>query len=455
MNKYKTKITLFSPVCIALKRGTGNVIETLDYIPGSTIRGTLAMLYLRENGEYCESKKNWRLKKPEKEKFDAIFNSDKVRFGNCYPGNPEKAKVIPYTAISCKYFGEFLKRNFREDLKRHGVLDTLIPLAEYELIGKRLLSGEIEKKFERCPKKVDENVCDSVMDRFSGYYKQTKSTIFEQVEPSKRLIAHTEIMDSLETASPNRLYIMEVLNEKQEFIGYIEAEDSIFGDLKKLKQILEKKNLRIGSAKSRALGEIKLEIFLPVQSENKPILFPDEQWLKEDLRDRMTGMNNKIQEHLSRRYPQQETEYNSDDQDFKNLYFFSVTLHSDAILLDEIMRFKSTLEIQDIIESQPNLVPQQRNLLKRFKILRAWISTHLVSGWNSALKLPKEDDVVISKGSVFLFVTKSCQNIKEEEVSSLADILKQVEESGIGQRKNEGFGDIRICDEFHWEVLEK
>ena len=454
MNKYQMKITLNSPVCIAQKRGTGNVIETLDYIPGSTVRGALAMLYLQQKGKYNETKKNWVLEEPEKKKFAAIFNSDNVRFGNCYP---EGARVIPHTATSCKYFSEFRTGNLRRDrrLGRHGVLDTLIPLAEYELIGKKQSSGKMEKTFEKCQGEVDGQICEAIMDRFSGYYKQTDSSIFKQVNSSKRLIAHTAIMDSLETAFPNRLYTMEVLNEKQIFIGCIETDDAMLKNLRTLQELLGNNVLRIGSARSRALGEIKLELSLPIRPDDKLPFPPDEKWLTGDVGKRLEGMNKKMQEYVSQRYPQQETKPDPDVQKFKNHYFFSVTLHSNAILRDEILRFKSTLEIQDIIESQPNITSQQQSLLKKFQILRAWLSRHIVSGWNSALKFPKEDEVAISKGSVFLFVTKPCETLADEQVKTLADILKQVEESGIGQRKNEGFGNIRLCDEFHWEVPDK
>jgi len=444
MNKYRMEITLNSPVCIAQKRGIGNVIETLDYIPGSTIRGALAMLYLQKKGEYNDNEKIWELKeKKQKEQFNAVFNSDNARFGNCYP---EEAKVIPYTATSCKYFSGF-RKDPHDPAETHCVFDTLIPLAEHELIGKKQSSGKIEEKFENCQSKMDEQPCGAIMDRFSGYYKQTDSTLFERINLSKRLIARTAIMDSLGTAFPGRLYTIEALNEKdekgvrQKFSGCLETDETTF---KTLKEILENNTLRIGSAKSRALGEISLQLGTP-----SPL---DERWLIREVAERLKDMNSNMQKYVSQRYSQGQTDANTDIQNFKSRYFFSVTLHSDAILRDEILRFKSALEIQDLIDSQPNLTPQQQNLLKKFQILRAWLSAHVVSGWNTALKLPKEDEVAISKGSVFLFVTKPCETFADTEVQPLADILKQVEESGIGERKNEGFGNIRICDEFHWKV---
>jgi CRISPR-associated protein Csx10 len=116
MNNYNIRITLNSPVCIAQKRGIGDVIETIDYIPGSTIRGALAMQYIRQYGDYVSQQKQ--------DEFNSIFNSENTRFGNCYI---DDAKVIPFTASSCKYYAGFLA-----GLDQHGVYDNMIQYAMYE-----------------------------------------------------------------------------------------------------------------------------------------------------------------------------------------------------------------------------------------------------------------------------------------------------------------------------------
>jgi CRISPR-associated Csx10 family RAMP protein len=237
MNKYQINVTLLSPVCIAQKRGIGNVIQTLDYIPGSTIRGVLAMLYIRENGTDPNLK---------------IFTSDNVRFGNCYP---EGAKIIPFTATSCKYNRGFSTGRSPGD-GQHGVLDSLFEMAKYEVMQNRIADN-----FEYCEH------CKSVMDRFSGYYLQKGESDFSQVTVSNRLITRTAIMDTLETALPANLYTLEVLNEKkkkrnvyvpQEFIGEFETDDAVWFD--ELNNILSQYgNLaHIGIGKSRALGAVKI-----------------------------------------------------------------------------------------------------------------------------------------------------------------------------------------------------
>lgn len=419
MNKYKMTITLKSPICIARKRGTGNVIETLDYIPGSTIRGALAMLYMKLHGDYCTKNNTWWLPNPSKqEEFKLIFNSENTRFGNCYP---EGAKVIPFTASSCKYHSGFAP--ITDD--QHGVLDTLTGIAKYESLANSSPDYEILKKYEKCEE------CNSVMDRFGGYYRK-KGRDYELVRVSKRLIAHTAIMESLEIARPESLYTLEVLNEKkregkifkpQKFIGEFETDDAFDS----LKNLLEQNNIiYIGSAKSRALGEVEVEL----EDDN-------EQNSERSMSDRLNELNEEL-ESLGR-------------------YFFSVTLHSDVILRDEILRFKSTLDTCDLIETLENLsnslcsddIGMFKQIISSFQHHRNWLVTYLVTGWNTALKLPKEDEVTIPKGSVFLFSTE--KSLTDEQKDNLKRMLCLIEQAGVGERRNEGFGKIRVCDEFHLE----
>lgn len=395
--EYQLIIYLKSPVCIAKKRGTGNVLETIDYIPGSTIRGSMAMYYLERYGIWDSDKRLYILPEDKKTEFNHFFNSNAVCFNNAYP---EGAKIIPLTASSCKYQRGFY--NGREDY--HGVRDTLIELTRYELTG-----GFDRDKFDYCA----ECECKAPMDRFSGYYEESRAA-FEQVIVSKRLIVRTAVSDTFEKASSGQLYTTEVLNEGQIFIAELNKET-----FDKLKPIFNNAVLRIGIAKNRGLGEVEVKIWENGKDEKYP------------LAEKLKGLNDKINKFVP------------------DKLFFSVTLHSDTILLDDILRFKSTIEIKDLIDSAPEITDEKAEILNKFRLLRGFLSTHIVSGWNIALKLPQEDVVAISKGSVFLFMA---DNLSEEDKERLINVLDNIEQSGIGECKNKGFGRIRFCDEFHWEV---
>jgi CRISPR-associated protein Csx10 len=81
-----------------------------------------------------------------------------------------------------------------------------------------------------------------------------------------------------------------------------------------------------------------------------------------------------------------------------------------------------------------------------FELLpRCFTQTRVVSGWNSAYQLPKDDEVAITKGAAFLYRT-------ETDMDILLAWLRQVEEQGIGERRAEGFGQVIVCHPFHWEV---
>jgi CRISPR-associated protein Csx10 len=77
------------------------------------------------------------------------------------------------------------------------------------------------------------------------------------------------------------------------------------------------------------------------------------------------------------------------------------------------------------------------------KLEVAYSSYDYRSGWNAAWGLPKDVELVTKMGGVFLFrlAAKPSQNFYSA--------LSKLEEQGMGNRTSEGFGQVRICDEFH------
>ena len=74
-------------------------------------------------------------------------------------------------------------------------------------------------------------------------------------------------------------------------------------------------------------------------------------------------------------------------------------------------------------------------------LVRAYSGYDLRGGWNVAWGLPKDVDVVVPMGSVFVFWTRHPERWDEA--------LLDVERWGIGERTAEGFGQVRVCDAFH------
>jgi CRISPR-associated protein Csx10 len=103
---FEIAIQLLSPICLAAAVPAGNLTSTLDYIPGSTVRGALAALYLASG-------------KPADATFERLFLSGEVTYGNLYLNGSAPA---PLSARSCKH-----EPGFTRDDTGHGVVDWLLP----------------------------------------------------------------------------------------------------------------------------------------------------------------------------------------------------------------------------------------------------------------------------------------------------------------------------------------
>lgn len=71
----------------------------------------------------------------------------------------------------------------------------------------------------------------------------------------------------------------------------------------------------------------------------------------------------------------------------------------------------------------------------------AYSSYDYRSGWNSAWGLMKDIALVTNLGSVYLFSTL--------QPETWQNAFTQLEETGIGERSCEGFGQLQICHPFH------
>ena len=68
----------------------------------------------------------------------------------------------------------------------------------------------------------------------------------------------------------------------------------------------------------------------------------------------------------------------------------------------------------------------------------------IVSGWSAAWGLPKPTALAAVAGSVYVFRTQA--------IASWLEALAAIEAHGLGERREEGFGAVRVCDPFHREV---
>mgnify|MGYP000901546822 CR=1 FL=1 len=73
----------------------------------------------------------------------------------------------------------------------------------------------------------------------------------------------------------------------------------------------------------------------------------------------------------------------------------------------------------------------------KFNYSRSFVNTSKLEGYNLINNIRKIDELIFNRGSVFTF---EVNNYKDE-----LELLNKIEEEGIGLRKNEGFGRVKIC----------
>ncbi|MEA5518036.1 CRISPR-associated RAMP protein Csx10 [Limnoraphis robusta] len=404
MNRIQLEIEALSPLAIGRHKPGGSISEAQDYIPGSVIRGAFASVLLQSN------------QNPEpNDDFHALFlNENSAIFQNAYPANPPKnhtkidtVLVLPATVLSSK-----AKPGFKD--KGNGVFDTLIDQFCAEDYG--------QLYDPNCPKDYDR------VDNFSGFYCK----IYDKYHPlsaNKRLLTRVGINRKRATAEESILYSIEVLNESQPkkekpsiYRGAILVPDGELAE--KLRDFINKHSelFRLGGSTSRGLGKVKIQAEL---RENIA-----------SVEDRIQQFNDNIKERwqlwgslfgpASGKYSQERT-------------YFTLDLQSDAILTENWRR--------TTVISEAMLKEFATDDDSSFQLEVAYSSYDYYSGWNAAWGLMKEVELVTNKGGVYLFSTT--------QPDLWFTALKTLESKGVGERTNEGFGQIQICNEFHLEFREK
>jgi len=114
--------------------------------------------------------------------------------------------------------------------------------------------------------------------------------------------------------------------------------------------------------------------------------------------------------------------------------YFSLDLQADAVLrtADELPAMVYDAEM---LKADTGLEAE---------LVRSYASYRYGGGWNAAWGLPKPAHVVTRMGSVYLFRVAD-----DLGYAALANVLRPLEKRGIGELRAEGFGQFRICDEFH------
>lgn len=424
MRHLSIRMTVESPLAIRSDHAPGGA-TTSKYILGTSFLGALTDLY---RSLYADSE--------QMEAFAPLFLSEHVRYPNLYPAlfrddglqNQKTVPVspLPVTAQSCKRHPGFrFPRD--EDNDAHGVRDTLIDWTLFKLanLDKQIKGNaqplEILKQGRDCR-------CGEAMDHYNnGYYRRSNvepyPMIAAQVEGHTRLQTHTGIHRASGTVQESILYNRQVFEEGMQFWGDLLVSDTLFSPLTGfLREVGHQGLLRLGTGRTRGMGKVTLAF-----------REPDEQDDLSTFKQRLNALNKAFHERA------QKFELNVSQDD----YFFALTLPAPLILRDDLLRYRGVIDaatlmqiLQDYCEED---VPQLQDVYHAAKVRR-------VSGWQQLWGTPRTNEYAIESGSVFLF---SCASPPSK---ALFNALFKLEEEGIGKRRTEGFGRVRVSDEFHQQV---
>ncbi|RAQ96014.1 RAMP superfamily CRISPR-associated protein [Thermogemmatispora tikiterensis] len=405
----------------------------LDYLPGTSLAGSLASLF--------------RLLYPnERDEFRRLFLSGRVQFPDLLlaplipseDGQQREEQEIPLspvyplprTAQSCKRHPGFKGDSGRaRDEGGHGVCDTLFAWAVFALQP----DGEPQairalKNLYSCKE------CDASMQSITGSYAHHEATFrLADYRGRRRLQTHTGIDRLRGTVQEEILYNREVLDEGTCFWGLLKASDE---EAPALQRFIEEAGhsglVRVGTGRTRGLGSVELTL--------TPLQEPSASW--EHFRQRLLTFDRELKDYLAtygtpgpRKGQGQGTEP----------FYFALTLYSPAILCDEFLRYRG--RIDEVVLAELLGPPFTREELRALHMAAA---LRRITGWNELWGLPRAAEYAIERGSVFLFAYWMHSDADRDE---LIKALFRLEEEGIGRRRNEGFGSVRISDPFHFEVL--
>ena len=438
MKQFVINLETISPLTIRADHAQGGS-ETTQYISGTTLLGSLASAH-----RFIRSDRT--------DEFARLFLNDAVQYPNLYPvsldydkdgrndGNAsdntarheeQDMKIpvypLPKTAQTCKRFKGFKYHEEGDDEERHGVRDTLIDRALYHLgsvsdTTKLDMMPELDmmRHYSTCLE------CQATMDHFSGYYSRSDAEP-EKIVKAKidtRLQAHTGINRQTGTVQQSILYNREVLEEGMRFRGVVNLpdDDKLAEAFQAFVESVGGDGLvRVGTGRTRGMGKVSLRV--------EPVLEGRDTF--ENFQERLEKFNDTIARQADTFGITQPAQR-----------YVAVTLHSPAILRDDLLRYEGTLTSKTLARQ----AHVRDETFDSFQLVYQAASTRRITGWNELWGTPKVNDYAIETGSVFLF---TCPSNPDDEVFRL---LYQLEQRGIGQRRAEGFGRIRISDPFHREV---
>ena len=143
---------------------------------------------------------------------------------------------------------------------------------------------------------------------------------------------------------------------------------------------------------------------------------------------------------------ERENVYNKDNSDKEELLKEEKQkLITFDFLSDMILPFNEVSNVgKQILELFDENIGEKLTLNNR----RTFVNVEKLRGYNIINNSRKMDEIVITQGSVISYC------VDNENLEGILGYLEKIEENGIGLRRNEGFGRVRICSERKCEKKE-
>lgn len=331
--------------------------------------------------------------------FDAAcFRS--LRCHNAYPCHPDDAWVRPLPATAMQPKGA-----------ENGLRDTLVARVAWEIQQPTALIYALTGRDGRPYEAVG---C-------KWYTLEGAHVSYRAVQ--QRVLTRVSINRERGTAQANRLYsplaISEVTEHEAErsptcFLGslVVRAED---GEAIKAALLAI---THLGGRQTSGLGAVRVTL----RSEAPPV-------------DDATAVRQRVAA-LTRRFQAQAALYErlgGHPWPIAEGSIFTINLLADTILLEQ-----GWLPTQSFT---PAALEERTGIKAHLR--RSFTTTKPVGGWHTLWQRPKPNAVAVAMGGLYLFQAE--QTLDDAACARLA----QLQHEGIGERCAEGFGQVRVCDEFH------
>lgn len=400
MTVLRFTLTAQAPLVFSERRPDGQFRPSAPFVPGASLRGALARQMLDAG------------KTPEEGDFKALFTDPAAPlFRNAYPAEG----VPPATAYTCKSDGGFPPDG-------HGVYDSLIDRFCYEEI-ERLCREHLPIAYlPQC------TVCGGRVEAFTGFYRGEFGR-GKKVTPPSQLTTRVALNRSRRVAEEGLLYSPLVIGEakkvKQEdgseewsptvfhgsvVVGNDAQADLVRGRLGEL--------THVGSGAARGFGRVTVA-FAEEPGGEDDALANRVRVFDERIRERWTRWTALLPRRDGRAEPPEGV-------------LVAVLLLSDAVL-------RQPDGWTPTVRLEPPLLGTG---LEAARLLRCYANAEFRGGWNTAWGLPKDTDLAVARGSVYVY---SLHRLDPDALRA----LEALEERGVGARRQEGFGQVRICDPFH------